>query len=88
MRRLVASALLAGGVGMVLLGGASARSHALQLVRVAHFNAPVYATVAPGEPGNLYVVEQAGVIRVWTGSSASPCAGGAPAALGCRVRRT
>ena len=66
MRRLVASALLAGGVGMVLLGGASARGHALQLVRVAHFNAPVYATVAPGEPGNLYVVEQAGVIRVLT----------------------
>jgi glucose/arabinose dehydrogenase len=43
---------------------ASARSDALHLVRVAQFDAPVYATTAPGEPGSLYVVEQAGTIRV------------------------
>ena len=34
--------------------------------RVAHFSAPVYATSAPGEPANLYVVEQAGRILVLT----------------------
>ena len=49
--------------------GASARTDALHLALVAHFNAPVYATVAPGEPGNLYVVEQAGVIRVLSGTT-------------------
>jgi glucose/arabinose dehydrogenase len=52
---------------LVLATGASARGDALRLVRVAHFNSPVYATTAPGEPGNLYVVEQAGVIRVLSG---------------------
>ena len=49
--------------------GASARTDALHLALVAHFNAPLYATVAPGEPGNLYVVEQAGVIRVLSGTT-------------------
>ena len=52
---------------LVFATGASARSDALHLVGVAHFNSPVYATPAPGEPGSLYVVEQAGVIRVLTG---------------------
>src|SRR5262249_26694088 len=42
------------------------------LVRVARFNAPVYATVAPGEPGKLYVVEQAGTIRVLSGGQIRP----------------
>jgi glucose/arabinose dehydrogenase len=46
---------------------ASARQDALHLVPVAHFDAPVYATPAPGEPGSLYVVEQAGTIRVLSG---------------------
>ncbi len=31
---------------------------------VGHFEAPVYATSAPGQPGKLYVVEQAGRIMV------------------------
>jgi glucose/arabinose dehydrogenase len=53
-------------LALAAVGGASARGDALHLVRVAHFDAPVYATVAPGEPGSLYVVEQAGVIRVLT----------------------
>src|SRR6476646_7051769 len=43
---------------------ASARSEALHLVPVARFSSPVYATTAPGEPTNLYVVEQAGRIMV------------------------
>jgi glucose/arabinose dehydrogenase len=53
----------------VLVGaaGASARADALRIVQVAQFESPVYATAAPGEPGNLYVVEQAGVIRVLSG---------------------
>jgi glucose/arabinose dehydrogenase len=59
------------GILVLLLfaAGASARSSALHLVRIAHFNAPVYATTAPGEPGSLYVVEQAGVIRVLSGGT-------------------
>jgi glucose/arabinose dehydrogenase len=57
---------------LVLAGGASARSDALHLVRVAKFAAPVYATPAPGEPDSLYVVEQAGVIRVLTGGKIRP----------------
>ena len=43
---------------------ASARSDALHLVPVARFSSPVYATTAPGEPTNLYVVEQAGRIML------------------------
>jgi glucose/arabinose dehydrogenase len=42
--------------------GATART--LRLVPVATFSSPVYATSAPGEPGNLYVVEQAGRVMV------------------------
>ena len=52
---------------LVAVTCASARPSALRIVRVAHFSAPVYATSAPGEPGNLYVVEQAGRIQVLTG---------------------
>jgi glucose/arabinose dehydrogenase len=66
-RRLVAAFVLAACGGAALLTGASARGDALHLVRVAHFDAPVYATAAPGEPGNLYVVEQPGRIRVLAG---------------------
>jgi glucose/arabinose dehydrogenase len=50
-------------VVVVTTGAASARS-ALGIVRVARFDAPVYATPAPGEPGKLYVVQQAGQIVV------------------------
>ena len=52
---------------LVVVTCASARSQTLRLVRVAHFSAPVYATSAPGEPGNLYVVEQGGRIQVLSG---------------------
>jgi glucose/arabinose dehydrogenase len=45
-------------------GSASARAGGLGIVWVAHFDAPVYATSAPGEPGRLYVVQQAGQIVV------------------------
>jgi glucose/arabinose dehydrogenase len=47
-----------------LLGAASARGAGLHLVRVAQADAPVYATAVPGEPGRLYIVEQAGRIVV------------------------
>jgi len=43
---------------------AGAASRALRLVPVAKFSSPVYATSAPGEPADLYVVEQAGRIMV------------------------
>src|SRR3954447_8073372 len=37
---------------------------ALRLQRVGDFDSPVYATGAPGDSSHLYVVEQAGTIRV------------------------
>jgi glucose/arabinose dehydrogenase len=43
---------------------ATAKSSALHLETVGKFSSPVYATSAPGEPNNLYVVEQAGRILV------------------------
>jgi Glucose / Sorbosone dehydrogenase len=49
---------------LLACGAAGARGSALHLMHVAQFQAPVYATAAPGEPHNLYVVEQAGRIRV------------------------
>ena len=52
------------GAALVLTVTAAARSNALHLVPVAQFSAPVFATAAPGEPDNLYVVEQAGRILV------------------------
>jgi glucose/arabinose dehydrogenase len=55
---------LFGLAALVVTVAASARPNALRLVPVASFAAPVYATSAPGEPGNLYVVEQAGRIMV------------------------
>jgi glucose/arabinose dehydrogenase len=59
---------LAGILVLLLFAtGATRRSDALHLVKIAQFNAPVYATPAPGEPGSLYVVEQAGTIRVLAG---------------------
>jgi glucose/arabinose dehydrogenase len=61
------AALVAAVAALVAAACASARPDALRLVRVATFSSPVYATAAPGEPGNLYVVEQAGVIRVLSG---------------------
>src|SRR3954469_24604235 len=61
------AALLAALAVLVVATTASARPDGLGIALVAHFDAPVYATAAPGEPGNLYVVEQAGVIRVLTG---------------------
>ena len=45
-------------------GAAGARADALRLVLVAHAQAPVYATAAPGEPNRFYIVEQAGRIVV------------------------
>jgi glucose/arabinose dehydrogenase len=46
----------------LVVTSASAQPHALHIVPVARFAAPVYATAAPREPANLYVVEQAGRI--------------------------
>jgi glucose/arabinose dehydrogenase len=58
-----------GTVLLVLMacGSASGKQATLHLVRVAQLTAPVYATAAPGEPRNLYVVEQAGRILVLQG---------------------
>ena len=56
--------LLIGLVALFVAIAASARGTALHLVPIAQFTAPVYATSAPGDPNNLYVVEQAGRIVV------------------------
>jgi glucose/arabinose dehydrogenase len=65
VRRLALAAVLAALV-CAFVASASART-SLRLARLAHFQSPVHAAVAPGEPGKLYVVEQAGVIRVLSG---------------------
>jgi glucose/arabinose dehydrogenase len=57
------AALVLAAAGLIVTS-ASARSAALHLVPAGTVVAPVYATSAPGEPGNLYVVEQAGRIVV------------------------
>ncbi len=62
MRKLATAMVCA----LALLGLAAlpvATEAKVKLKRVGRFNAPVYATSAPGAPG-LYVVEQAGRIRV------------------------
>ncbi len=48
----------------VAVTGASARTASLGIVKVGHFESPVYVTSTPSEPGKLYVVEQAGRIMV------------------------
>jgi hypothetical protein len=52
---------------LVLAASASAGTARTQLglrTLVTGLDSPVYVTAAPGEPNNLYVVEQPGVIRV------------------------
>jgi glucose/arabinose dehydrogenase len=68
-RLLGAFAFAALGLGAIAPAHAvpAASQSALRLVPVAHLDAPVYATAAPGEPGRLYVVEQAGQIVVIDG---------------------
>ncbi len=56
--------LLLALAALALPGAAAGHTSALGLVQVAKVAAPVYATAAPGEPGRLYVVEQAGRIVV------------------------
>ena len=65
-------AALAAAAAVAVVAAASARGSALHLVKVGQFDAPVYATAAPGEPGRLYVVEQAGVIRILDHGSVRP----------------
>jgi glucose/arabinose dehydrogenase len=60
MKRLsLIAALLACG----LVPAASAHTTALHLVKVGHFDAPVYATSTPADPSAMFVVEQQGRIR-------------------------
>jgi glucose/arabinose dehydrogenase len=67
----IRAALVLVAAGLIATS-ASARSDALHLVPVATFAAPVYATSAPGEPDNLYVVEQAGRIMVLQNGKTRP----------------
>ena len=63
-------AVLAGIVALALLpvGQATGRSTSLRLVPVVSgLHAPLYVTAPGSEPNRLYVVEQAGVIRVIAG---------------------
>lgn len=65
MLRAVSSVFLA-FVGMAPVGAGAARAaqSSLHLSQVATASAPVYLTAPASEPDNLYVVEQAGVVRV------------------------
>src|SRR3954453_21617786 len=66
------AAVLAAGICAATLaacggGGANseaARTHGVRLQRVASFEAPLYATSAPGDARRLFVVEQAGQIQI------------------------
>ncbi len=69
MKRLALVALL---LFAIVPAAARGREESTHLVRVAHFSAPVYATAAPGEPGKLYVVEQAGRILVLENGNIRP----------------
>jgi glucose/arabinose dehydrogenase len=55
----------AGGAGARSSGGVvAAQANGIQLVRVGTFSNPVYVTAPPGDSSRLFVVEQAGRIRV------------------------
>jgi len=60
----VASALLLAFVGT---GSVRAGQKSLHLTQIAGADAPVYLTSPESEPGTLYVIEQAGVVRVIVG---------------------
>jgi len=68
LRRLLVPLALA----LVVTPLASARADALHLVRIGTFNSPVYVTAPRTEPGRLYVVEQAGRVRVLQGRTVRP----------------
>jgi glucose/arabinose dehydrogenase len=53
-----------GGAGLALAGSGKAGARAVALKRVGRFDAPVYVSGAPGFPKLLFVVEQAGRVRV------------------------
>jgi glucose/arabinose dehydrogenase len=73
--------LLLAGVGLTGCGGdgvqeqltplRTATDLTLQLV-TANLNSPVFMTVAPGDNSRLFVVEQGGTIRIFTGSALLP----------------
>jgi glucose/arabinose dehydrogenase len=62
--RTLAVALLASLAVTACAAGAGGREDALRLVRVGTFSAPVYVAAPRTEPNRIYVVEQAGRIRV------------------------
>lgn len=68
MRKLFILLLL--GLGVLPLG-ASAREANVRLVKVGTFDSPVYVTAPRSEPDKLYVVEQAGRIKVREGGKVS-----------------
>jgi glucose/arabinose dehydrogenase len=66
MAALAAVAVLAGAL-LLACGERSDSARAaggLELHRIGSFEAPVYVTAAPGQPKLLFVVEQAGIVRV------------------------
>lgn len=53
-------------LGLSWLAGAQARAEFTRLTRVASgFNSSLFVTHAPGDPENMFVIEQRGVIRVF-----------------------
>jgi glucose/arabinose dehydrogenase len=58
------AAIIAAIVLGVLVGRASGSPVASFVPYVAGFSSPVYVTSAPGDPATLYVVEQAGTIKI------------------------
>jgi glucose/arabinose dehydrogenase len=64
VRFALCAAALAASLATAAAGAGSERTGG-RIVKVGHFDAPVFATAPPGVKGVLYVVEQAGRIVVW-----------------------
>jgi glucose/arabinose dehydrogenase len=63
----IAGLTACGASGSSTTGERTSRSHGVSLREIGSFDSPVYVTGAPGFPGLLFVVEQAGRVEVLRG---------------------
>ena len=78
LRRALVAAILTAGAALIACGGqdgsagAQAAGGGVRLVRVGGFDQPLYVTAPPGDRRRIFVVEQAGRIRVVRGGRTLP----------------
>jgi glucose/arabinose dehydrogenase len=72
--RTIGVGLLVASLVLAIVGASAGRAETPggRLVRVGHFDAPIFAGSPPGVRGVLYVVEQAGQIVVWQNGTSRP----------------